>query len=83
MTGVKVVKLHYYAAFHEAAGMREEDWRSGAATAAELYDEVAARHRFHFDRSTLRVARNDCVVPWESEIRDGDTVVFLAPYAGG
>jgi len=83
MTSVKAVKLHYYAAFHEAAGLREEDWRSAATTAAELYDEVAAHHGFRFDRSTLRVALNDCVVSWESEIRDGDTVVFLAPYAGG
>ncbi len=83
MSGVKVLTLRYYAAFHEAAGLREEDWRSAAATAAELYDEVAGRHRFRFDRSSLRVALNDCVVPWESEIRDGDTVVFLAPYAGG
>ena len=83
MPGGKLVKMHYYAAFHEAVGLREEDWHSGAATAAELYEELAARHRFRFDRSTLRVALNDCVVPWESEIRDGDTVVFLAPYAGG
>jgi molybdopterin converting factor small subunit len=80
---VKVVKLCYYAAFHEAAGLREEDWQSAAATAAALYDEVAGLHGFRFDRSALRVALNDCVVPWESEIRDGDTVVFLAPYAGG
>jgi molybdopterin synthase catalytic subunit len=78
MPGVKVVKLHYYAAFHEAAGLREEDWRSGAATAAELYDEVAALHGFRFDRSTLRVALNDCVVSWESEIRDGDTAALAA-----
>jgi molybdopterin converting factor small subunit len=83
MPGIKQVKMHYYAAFHEAAGLREETWQSGAATAAELYDEVAAHRGFRFDRSSLRVALNDCVVPWESEIRDGDTVVFLAPYAGG
>ncbi len=83
MTDVKLFKMHYYAAFHEAAGLREEDWRSSAETAAELYDEVAARRGFRFDRSSLRVALNDCVVPWESVIRDGDTVVFLAPYAGG
>jgi len=83
MPDTKLVKIHYYAAFHEAARLREEDWRSVAVTAAELYDEVAAHHGFRFDRSALRVALNDCVVPWESEIRDGDTAVFLAPYAGG
>lgn len=83
MPGTKTLTLCYYAAFHDAAGLREEPWTSSVTTAAELYDELAARRGFRFDRSVLKVALNDCLVPWEAEIRDGDTVVFLAPYAGG
>ena len=80
---LKTVTLCYYAAFREAAGVREEPWSSGARTAAELYAEIAARRGFRFDRSTLKVAVNDQVVSWETAVTDGDTVVFLAPFAGG
>jgi len=75
--------MRYYAAFREAAGLSEEELESAAVTAAELYDEVAVRHGFSFDRSILRVVLNDVIAPWSAEVKDGDTVVFLAPYAGG
>jgi len=83
MPATRTLTLCYYAAFRDAAGVREEPWTTAAATAAELYDEVAASHGFRFDRAVLKVAVNDCVVPWETALRGGETVVFLAPFAGG
>ena len=83
MVAGKTLRMLYYAAFREAAGVSEEDVQTAAATAVELYDEVAARHQFSFDRSILRVVLNDKIVPWSTSLTDGDTVVFLAPYAGG
>ncbi len=83
MPAGKNLRMHYYAALREAAGLSEEALNSAAATAAELYDQVALRHGFPFDRSILRVVLNDAIVPWTAELRDGDTVVFLAPFAGG
>ncbi len=81
--GSKSLRMRYYAAFREAAGLSEEELESAAVTAAEVYDEVAVRHGFSFDRSILRVVLNDAIAPWSAEVKDGDTVVFLAPYAGG
>ena len=83
MPAQKSLRLEYYAAFREAAGLTEECLLSTAATAADLYDELAARHCFRFDRSVLSVAVNDSIVPWTAEVRDGDTVAFLTPFAGG
>ncbi len=80
---LKSVRVEYFAAFREAAGVCSEAIQSKAVTAADLYDEVAALHTFRFDRSSLGVAVNDAIVPWSSEIRDGDRVAFLAPFAGG
>ena len=77
------VKLCYYAAIREAAGRSEECLETDARTAADLYDEVAARYGFPFPRSSLRVAVNERVEPWSTEVHAGDTVVFLAPFAGG
>ena len=83
MAGQKTLSMLYFGAFREATGLSEETVQSGAGTAADLYQEIARRHCMTFDQSSLRVALNDQVVPWTSRISDGDTVVFLAPFAGG
>lgn len=83
MPGRKSLRMLYHAAFREAAGLGEETVLSDAATASELYDEVAARHGFRFERSLLRVAINNSIAPWTAEIKDGDTVAFLTLFAGG
>ena len=83
MAASRTVTIFYYAAFRDAAGVREEPWTSSACTAAELYEEVSARYGFSLDRAVLKVALNDRVVSWETPVEDGDTVVFLPPFAGG
>ena len=83
MPTTKTIRILYFAALHDAAGRTEESWKSLASTAAELYTEVAARYSFPWDRSVLRVARNDEMAAWDTELRDGDSVAFLAPFAGG
>ena len=83
MAAQKTLRMQYFAAFREAAGWGAEELRSAASTAAQLYEEVALRYGFSFDRSILRAVVNDVIVPWTAEVRDGDTVVFLSPFAGG
>ena len=83
MAAQKTLRMQYFAAFREAAGRGAEELRSAASTAAQLYEEVALRYGFSFDRSILRAVVNDVIVPWTAEVRDGDTVVFLSPFAGG
>ena len=79
----KSIRIHYYAALREAAGRDAETVVSSVETAADLYRERALQHAFPFELSVLTVALNDQVVPWSAPVSDGDTVVFLAPYAGG
>jgi sulfur-carrier protein len=83
MAALKSFHMQYYAAFRDAAGVPGETIQSAAGTASELYTEIARRHGINFDFSFLGVALNDQVVPWTSRLSDGDTVVFLAPFAGG
>ncbi len=77
------IRIQYFAALREAAGVPEECVQTAATTAGELYEEAARRHGFPFPRSSLRVALNDRIEPWSAELHDGDRVVFLAPFAGG
>lgn len=79
----KELRILYYAAFREATGLSEETVRSAARTAADLYREISHMYGIPYELSTLTVAFNDQVVPWSSPLGDGDTVVFLAPFAGG
>ena len=52
-------------------------------TAAELFDELAARHGLSLARSDMRVAINEEFGDWQQPLASGDRVVFIPPVAGG
>ncbi len=77
------VRVRYFAILREQRGLDEETVTTAAATAADLYDEIRALHGFTLARERLRVALNDDFKPWTTPLRDGDTLVFIPPVAGG
>ncbi|HUA89560.1 MAG TPA: molybdopterin converting factor subunit 1 [Steroidobacteraceae bacterium] len=79
----RALKVQYYALLREQAGRREEALESTATTAAELYAELRQRHPFTLPPQLLRVAINSEFADWSSPLREGDTVVFIPPVAGG
>jgi molybdopterin converting factor subunit 1 len=80
---VKTVLVRYFAILREQRGAGEERLETEAATADALYAELRLRHRFTLAADRLRVAVNDEFQPWATQIRDGDSVAFLPPVAGG
>jgi sulfur-carrier protein len=79
----KTVRVRYFAVLREQRGLDEEEIATVASTAAEVYDELRARHRFTLPSERLRVAINEDFAPWASKVRDGDSLAFLPPVAGG
>jgi molybdopterin-guanine dinucleotide biosynthesis protein A len=79
----KAVRVQYYALFREQAGRSEETVETLAATPAELYRELQARHPFKLAQQQLKVAVNTDFRDWDSPLAAGDTVVFIPPVAGG
>lgn len=77
------VTARYFAAFREQAGLDTERVSTDAATAAELYGELADRHGFADARGRCKVAINDELVDWSASLSDGDVVLFFPPVAGG
>jgi molybdopterin converting factor subunit 1 len=73
----------YFAVFREQAGRGEEPVATGAATAGELYAELASAHGFADPVQRCKVAVNDELVGWDAPIREGDRVLFFPPVAGG
>ena len=77
------IEVRYFAVLRERAGTARETVSTAAATAAELYDELATRHDFGLPRTMLRVAVNDEFADWSQALAAGDRVVFIPPVAGG
>jgi molybdopterin converting factor subunit 1 len=80
---MKKITLQYFAVLREQAGCSEERLETEAATPAELYAEVQARHGFTLPLSMLRVAVNEEFRDWSSPLAANDRVVFIPPVAGG
>ena len=77
------IEVQYFAVLRERAGTSRETVETSAATAADLYDELAGRHEFGLPRGMLRVAVNDEFADWSQPLLAGDRVVFIPPVAGG
>lgn len=76
-------QLLYFASLADKAGCSSERMDSLAATPAQLYDEVKARHGFAFAAERVRVAVNGRISDWQQALADGDEIVFLPPVSGG
>ena len=54
------------------------------ATGADLFNALAVEQEgFRRYRSIVRLAVNQRYVPFETELADGDEVVFIPPVSGG
>ena len=77
------VSVSYFAILREQRGLGTEQVTTAARTAADLYEELRALHRFSLPAGRLRVAINDEFEAWSSPFKDGDVLAFLPPVAGG
>ena len=77
------INVQYYALLREQAGRSGESLLTAAPTPRDLYLELKARHPFSLAPEMLRVAVNSEFGDWGQPLRDGDSVVFIPPVAGG
>ena len=77
------IKVRYFALFREQTGCNSEavDWRGG--TAAELFQAMAEKHAALKTEAAALVAINDEMVGWETQLQEGDEILFFPPVAGG
>ena len=77
------VRVDYFAALRELRGLSSEEIQTECGTALDLYDELSARHGFTLDPKIIRVSLNDEFAPADADIKEGDSIVFIPPVAGG
>lgn len=76
------INVEYFAILREHVGHSRESFETDSRTVAELYDELDRRYIFP-KVSHIKVAINDEFGEWDSVLKDGDSVVFVPPVAGG
>lgn len=79
----KTIHVRYYAILREQRGLKEEDIETSVNTAIQFYSELQKKYNLRLPPSSIRVAINEEFSGWNSEIRSGDTVVFIPPLGGG
>ena len=79
----KTLTVRYFAMFRERAGRGEETVELDAATAGDVFRLLEPRHGSSEPLGHCKVAINDAMADWDSEVADGDTVLLFPPVAGG
>jgi molybdopterin converting factor small subunit len=82
-TETKQVHVQYFALLREQSGLTSEVCETGARTPRELFSELSRRHSFSLPVERLAVAVNNEFSRWDSDLAEGDMVVFIPPVAGG
>lgn len=77
------LQLQYFALLREQRGLSEETLETDAGTPDALYADLRAKHGFTLPGDRVRAAVNGEFVPGAATLKDGDTVVFIPPVAGG
>jgi len=76
-------KLQYFSLIGDFTGKPSEELQSASSTPQELYTELQQLYSFDHDGSKFRVAINDEFGDWYDPLKDGDSIVFIPPVAGG
>ena len=77
------ITVEYFAQFRDLANCAGEVRQTLAESVSDLYQEVAQSHQFNLPIDDLKVAVNEEFADWNYQLKDGDTVVFIPPVAGG
>jgi len=79
---MKTIRIDYFAVLREHAGKETEQRSTDASTAGELFAELSSEYQFP-ELSSIKVALNDEFSSFDTELQEGDSVVFIPPVAGG
>ncbi len=80
---MKSITVRYFAVFREHAGVSEETLELDVATARDVFEQTRSRHGSKEPKGHCKIAINDEMADWTSNVSDGDTVLLFPPVAGG
>jgi sulfur-carrier protein len=78
-----IIQLYYFAILQDQRGLSEEKLEIETQSVDALYTSLKGKYGFTLEKSALRVSVNQAFVAWDTELQDGDEVVFIPPVSGG
>ena len=80
---MNTLHVRYFATYRAATGVTEESVETSARTAGDLFSEMIGKHPALAHYKSSMVAVNDQLSDWETELADGDKILFFPPVSGG
>lgn len=78
------LQILYFASLAETADTDTETISVDDGTPlGVVYQILKDKHSFELTKDKLAVAINHHMADWQSPIKDGDTIAFIPPVAGG
>jgi molybdopterin-guanine dinucleotide biosynthesis protein A len=81
--GTPSCQIHYFGLLADRRGLADETVSLTESTPAGLLAALCTRHPLGIAQTSLRVAVNDELVPWDHPLHDGDRIALLPPMSGG
>ena len=80
---MNTLHVRYFATYRAATGVAEESVETSARTAGDLFSEMIGKHPALAHYKHSMVAVNDQLSNWETELADGDKILFFPQVSGG
>lgn len=77
------ISILYFARLKSERGLSFEELETECQTIGELYGSLSKEHGLETPSSHVKVAVNDEFCSPDTRLRDGVTVAFMPPMAGG
>lgn len=77
------ISLQYFALLREQTGCQQEQIKTEATTPRHVYQELAARYPLTLPVERIGVAINNNFSGLDAALKDGDSLTFIPPVAGG
>lgn len=79
----KTVKVEYFAKLKQEAGVSQIEVKTSAITTAGLWEECRLRNNLSLKLPQVKVAVNNEFQDWDYQLKAGETIGFMPPFAGG
>ena len=77
------IKVTYFAVLREQAGKSSEEITVDAMTVCELYKHLVSLYNLKVDSQFIQYSINSEFVEADTQLHDGDHIVFIPPVVGG
>lgn len=77
------ISILYFARLKSERGLSAEDVETDCLTAGALFAHLSQKHSLRTPASHAKIAVNNAFCSPETPLKEGDTVAFMPPMAGG